>query len=149
VSPTTTTDDRVDALVPRVVVAMVHPTMRRYVCDLIEQGCRCWLATTPPDPAQLTSIVVDLHPDLVLLEASRFPDCWPELADVLGNAHLLVVGPVPDDAYREAALAAGACAWISRDELPSELVNELGRITEKGGCNCGCRTPAMSKDVPS
>jgi DNA-binding NarL/FixJ family response regulator len=140
-SPTTTTDDRLDGRVPRVVVAMSHPTMRRYVCDLIEQSCRCWLATTRPNAAELRDVIASLHPDVIVLEASRFPGCCPNMADTFPVGHVVVIGPYPDDAYRDAALTAGAGAWIPRDRLPNDLISELNRISGEAGCSCGCITP--------
>jgi DNA-binding NarL/FixJ family response regulator len=137
------TTDRPDALVPRIVVAMAHPTMRRYVCDLIEQGCRCWLATAAPESAQLREIVASLHPDAIVLESSQFPACCPDMADTFPVEHVVVIGPYPDDAYRDAALTAGAGAWISRDRLPHDLVHVLHGITGQAGCNCGCEPPSM------
>lgn len=145
-SALTSTEDRA-GLVPRVVVAMVHPTMRRYVCDLIEQGCRCWLATSTPDPDRLRDVVASLHPDAIVLESSRFPACCPDMADTFPIEHVVVIGPYPDVAYRDAALAAGAGAWIPRDRLTHDLIHELYRITGHGGCTCGCQDHAVSDEA--
>jgi DNA-binding NarL/FixJ family response regulator len=118
---------------------MTHPTMRRYVCDLIERGCRCWLATTIPEPGPLHDVITNLHPDAIVLEAAQFPQCCPAIGDTFPISHIVVIGPYPDDAYRDAAYAAGAGAWIPRDRLPDELVHELHRIIGLTGCDCGCR----------
>ena len=126
---------------------MAHPTMRRYVCDLIEQGCRCWLATSSPEPVQLGHIVATLHPDVVVLESSTFPACCSGTSDVFPVEHVVVVGPYPDDAYRDAALAAGAGAWIPRDGLSNQLIHELLRITGQTDCTCGCQDPAINDAV--
>jgi DNA-binding NarL/FixJ family response regulator len=139
VSPSTTSPEHLQADVPRIVVAVLHPTMRRYVCDLIEQGCRCWLATTSPEPSALHEVVTSLHPDAIVIEASTFPQCCPDMADTFPVDHVVVVGPYPDDAYRDAAMQAGAGAWIPRDRLATELVHELRRITGQRDCRCGCQ----------
>lgn len=120
--------------VPRVVVALSHPTMRRYVCDLVERGCRCWIATCAPEPGVLAATVLALDPDVLILEAASFPEAsWEAVHDV---RRVVVIGPVHDDAYRDAALAAGADAWLCRDHLRSALATELAGIV--GGCGCGC-----------
>lgn len=139
--PPATTADEHQTDVPRIVVAMNHPTMRRYVCDLIERGCRCWLATATPDPSSLHEVIANLHPDAIVLEASRFPQCCPDIGDTFPIRHIIVIGPYPDDAYRDAAHAAGAGAWIPRDHLSADLVHEVHRITGVAGCNCGCQEP--------
>lgn len=40
----------------------------------------------------------------------------------------MVIGPEPDSAYRLAALAQGAGAWISRDRVGEELGPEMRRM---------------------
>jgi len=122
--------------VPRFLVAMRHPTARRYVCDLIEQHCRCWLATTPPKAETLRSALDDLRPDALIVEAPTVQDLPRDLPQ--RTWHLIVIGPEADDAYRHQAVRAGADAWISRDHLGTELIPTLQAITCRPVCSCGC-----------
>jgi DNA-binding NarL/FixJ family response regulator len=147
VSPSPTSPECLRADVPRIVVAFLHPTMRRYICDLIEQGCQCWLATASPEPSALHEVVTSLHPDAIVIEASTFPQCCPDIVDTVPVEHVVVVGPYPDDAKRDAALQAGAGAWIPRDRLATELVHELRRITGQRGCPCGCQDQSSGSGV--
>lgn len=145
-SPFATIAEHSDARVPRIVVAVSHPTMRRYVCDLIEQGCRCWLATATNEPAQLRNRVATLHPDVIVLEASRFPDCLPDVIDSFPVGRVVVIGPYANDDAR----LAGAGAWISHDRLPTDLVPALHGIVDGSGCSCHPETPvASTKEVTS
>lgn len=127
------TDDRTcDVRIPRIVVALSHPTMRRYVCDVIEQGCRCWLATTPPGPEELAATVAALSPDIVVLDSEAF--AAPSSSNLgLLSPHMLVIGPRPDGAYRDVALRAGARGWVSRDRVATDLLPEIRRALEDGG----------------
>ncbi|MBI2705524.1 MAG: response regulator transcription factor [Actinobacteria bacterium] len=133
---------------PRIVVAVVHPTMRRYICDLIEQGCQCWIATSGPDPDELQQTVLALRPDVVVLEAAQFPASYPRIVEVVPASRIVVIGRYADEAYRDAAMAAGAGDWISRDELSSRLAPVVQRITSHAGCRCGCAhlSPQQQED---
>ena len=126
--------------VPRIVVAVAHPTMRRYLCDLIEQSCRCWLATTSSDPDELQAALARLHPDVLVVDHALRP--------INGERHrpgvpmqTLVIGPERDPSYRATAMDRGAGAWVSRDDLDTDLVPQLARLLEHSGCGCGCEPP--------
>lgn len=118
---------------PKVLVALAHPTWRRYVCDLIEQGCRCWLATTPPEPA-IVDVVAELSPDVVVTDGSGFA-ALREAGSAFSGTHVLVIGP-DDEAYRDAAIRAGAGAWVGRASASAALLPELDGMLER--CTCGC-----------
>ena len=119
---------------PKVLVALAHPTLRRYVCDVIEQGCRCWLATTAPGPG-MVDLVAELGPDAVVTDQSGF-SVLREQGAAIPSTHVLVLGP-DDDAYRDAAMRAGAGAWVDRGTAPAALVAELDGML--GRCTCGCQ----------
>lgn len=127
--------------VPRIVVAVAHPTMRRYLCDLIEQSCRCWLATTSSDPDELQAALGTLRPDVLVVDHALRPANGQRLQSAFPASQVLVIGPEPDPAYRAAAIGVGAGAWLSRDDLATELVPELARILATCGCGCGCEPP--------
>lgn len=127
--------------VPRIVVAVAHPTMRRYLCDLIEQRCRCWLATTSSDPDELQAALGTLRPDVLVVDHALRPVNGARRKSAFPAAQVLVIGPEPDPAYRAAAISGGAGAWLSRDDLETELVPALARMLAEGGCGCGCEAP--------
>ncbi len=133
-------DSRKD--VPRIVVAVAHPTMRRYLCDLIEQSCRCWLATTSSDADELQAALGTLRPDVLVVDHALRPINVHRPQAAFPAAQVLVIGPEPDPAYRAAAIGGGAGAWLSRDDLETELVPELARLLAAGGYGCGCEPPA-------
>jgi DNA-binding NarL/FixJ family response regulator len=131
-----TIDDRAhEARIPRIVVALAHPTMRRYLCDLIEQGCRCWLATTGPGSEELAETVAALCPDVVVIDTAAF-SARGDATPVLPARQMLVIGSEPDAAYRQSALRAGAGGWVGRDHVATELLPEIRRMLEGSGCEC-------------
>lgn len=119
---------------PRVLVALAHPTMRRYVCDLIEHRCRCWVATAAPT-SELAAVVADLGADAVVTDASGLR-VLAAAGSLAPPAPVLVIGP-DDEAYRDAALLAGAGAWVARTHAPETLGSELAEMLER--CTCGCQ----------
>jgi DNA-binding NarL/FixJ family response regulator len=139
--PTDSADRGSRQEVPRIVVAVAHPTMRRYLCDLIEQNCRCWLATTSSDPDELQAALGRLCPDVLVVDHALRPVNGNRRQAAFPAAQVLVIGPEPDSAYREAAIDGGAGAWLSRDDLETELVPELARMLADCGCGCGCEPP--------
>lgn len=130
---TTTTARATHPEPPKVLVALAHPTLRRYVCDLIERGCRCWVATAAPAPG-LVDIVAELGPDAVVTDGSGFAVLRDE-GSLIPTTHVLVIGP-DDEAYRDAAIRAGAGAWVDRGSTHVSLVAELDGMFER--CTCGC-----------
>ena len=133
--PATIAERAHEARFPRIVVALAHPTMRRYVCDLIEQGCRCWLATTPPEWGPLIETVEALRPDVIVADAAAFSAAVGSTA-LLPAYPMLVIGSEPDGPYREAAVRAGARGWVGGDRLHRQLLPALGQILEASGCSC-------------
>jgi DNA-binding NarL/FixJ family response regulator len=132
--------------IPRFLIAMRHPTSRRYVSDLIEQHCRCWIATTSPDGDEVIAALDELRPDALLIEASLLNETATDLGK--RTTHLVVIGPQPDDAYRDIALRAGADAWISRDQLATQLVPAIEHLQCDPDCQCGChRHPASEEET--
>lgn len=131
--------------IPRFLVAMGHPTTRRYVCDLVEQHCRCWIATASPEPALLAAALDDLRPDALIIEAATLNDAAAALTDQV--THIVVIGPQPDTAYRDLALEAGADAWVARDRVATDLVAVLDHIRCDPMCQCGCHDHPKQQEV--
>lgn len=117
---------------PRIVVAVAHPTMRRYLCDLIEQNCRCWLATSSPEAKVLDAALANLAPDILVVDdLACFGDYQRWTA--VPTDRVIVIGPEPDNSYRAAAMDAGVGAWVSRDQVDTELVLQLERMLASYG----------------
>jgi DNA-binding NarL/FixJ family response regulator len=133
--------------VPRYLVAMSHPTTRRYVCDLIEQHCRCWIATTSPEAGPLSNALDDLYPDALIIEAATLTQAAPEIGE--RATHIVVIGPQPDPAYSDLAIEAGADAWVARDRLSTELLPALEHIQCDTDCRCGCHDHPHPEEASS
>jgi len=73
-------------------------------------------------------------PRVVLLglgaEGLADPQLLAAIHRVLPHIPIVVLGHLDDMAYREAALAAGADAFISKDEIGADLVPVLRRLTD-------------------
>lgn len=107
--------------IPRIVVGMTHPMACHYVCDLINQHCRCWTATSTPGPG-LIDLVESLGPDIVVAELDT--DGVHHLA-ASGARCIVAVDRRNDQAYRAEMIAAGAEVWIARDRLDMDLTSAL------------------------
>ena len=117
---------------PRVLVAMTHPAMLRFTRQLLERECGCWVASEAHRGAILAMAVDETSPDLVVIDAADFPACCLAALDRIPRERVIVIGPEPDHAYRDAALANGAAAWVARDEVADRLGAEMRRVL-------GCR----------
>lgn len=106
---------------PHVLVAMRHPVMLRFTCELLEREFGCCVSTEARTGLTLTRALERSHPDLMVIDASDFPaHCLTALA-VIPPRRVIVIGPEPDPAYQAAALARGAGAWLPRDRVAEDL----------------------------
>lgn len=112
---------------PRVLVAIRHQAMRSYTRELLQREYGCWVATEA-DTGQLAEAIVRHQPDLIVADTGDFPACCRRALEEFPRERVLVIGPEPDSAYRHAALAQGAGAWISRDRVGEELGPEMRRM---------------------
>ena len=117
---------------PRVLVVISHRAMRRFTRELLERECGCWVATEVHTGPDLSRSLDQLMPDLLGIDAAEFPSgCLAALAHI-PRERVIVIGPEPDVAYRDAALASGAGGWLSRDDVAIRLGSEMRRVL-------GCR----------
>jgi len=122
----------------RVLVAMSHPTMRALTCELLEGEGRCRVTGVVGHDQALADAIDREYPDLVVLDTAQFPgDCRQALRR-FPSEQVIVIGPEPGDAYRTAALAAGAGAWVARDRIADDLIAEVWRVL-------GARAPTSSR----
>lgn len=110
------------ARAPVVLVAITHPVMRRWACEVlsIEEGA-CWQVARPAGGEMLVDAIGRTRPELVVVDSVDFPRCCRDALDALPPERVIVIGPEPESAYRRSALAQGAGGWVSRDHLGEEL----------------------------
>ncbi len=118
--------------VPRVLVVIRHPAMRRFTRQLLERECGCWVATEARDGSSLARTVAELQPDLLVIDAASFPACCLAALDQIPRQRVIVIGPEPDAGYRHVALANGAGGWLAREDVADRLGAEMRRVL-------GCR----------
>jgi hypothetical protein len=94
--------------------------MRIFIVELLTRDSGEWDVATVEDLA--TIVVKDgIHPELAIVDTSNFARCLSELPVGYAPGRLVVIGPEPDPAYRQAALEGGAGAWLSRDDVANDL----------------------------
>lgn len=119
---------------PRVLLVMQHPAMLRLTRLLLERECGCWVATEVQAGPALAAALDRLAPDLLVIDVAGLRAGPSSLAS-MPRDRVIVIGPEPDQAYRDVAIALGAGAWLSRDEVADKLDDELRRLL-------GCRHDA-------
>jgi DNA-binding NarL/FixJ family response regulator len=117
---------------PRVLVVMRHPAMLRYTRELLERECGCWVATEARVGLAVAPALDAVTADLLVIDAADFFACSSALRDHVARGRVIVIGPEPDRAYRDAALANGAGGWLARDEVADRLGGEMRRVL---GCD--------------
>ena len=117
---------------PRVLVVMRHPAMLRFTRQLLERECGCWVAAEVRSGPSLAAAIDELSPDLLVIDAADFPTCCLAALDHIPRERVIVIGPEPDDAYRDVALANGAGGWLTREDVADRLGSEMRRVL-------GCR----------
>ena len=110
---------------PRVFVAVRHPGMASLIRDLLTAQHRAWVVTIVTGDRSLAEVVAADPPDAVIVDAADFPDCCCSGLRDFPPGRVVVVSPEPDTAYRTAALASGAGAWVAREAVGDELVPAL------------------------
>jgi DNA-binding NarL/FixJ family response regulator len=118
----------------RAVLAHADPTVREALRDLTMQGLGMEVVGEAGDQATLRDQVGALRPDLVIvawqLVTADPAGALRELRHTHDEARVVVLGPRPDK--RQAALAAGADAYISMVDAPDVVAAALKR-QEPGG----------------
>lgn len=87
-----------------------------------------------------------LPTDLVLVDTGDFGACCEELPGQLSPERVVVIGPEPDPAYRQAALARGAGGWLCRDNVGEKL---SAALHDALGCTHAVSTPVVREEMPS
>lgn len=111
---------------------MQHPTMLRFTREILEREFGCWVATEMHAGNLLAAALVRLMPDLLVIDVADFPASRFAALAHFPPERIIVIGPEPDSAYREVALAHGAAGWLPRDDVADKLSSEMRRVL-------GCR----------
>lgn len=106
---------------PVVLDAIRHRVMRQWSDELLAAEPGCWTVTQPEPEEMLVDAIARTAPDVVVVDTVDFPACCIAALDALPPGHVVVIGPIPDPAYRSSALAQGAAAWVSREHVGDEL----------------------------
>ena len=104
------------------MLVVAHSSMRLLIVDLLDGDG--WTVTAVDSVAELT----DKNParvDLIVVDTADFATVRRNLPPSLPTARVVVIGPEPDSAYRQAALSGGAGAWLSREHVAEELCDAL------------------------
>ena len=128
---------------PRVLVAVRHPSMRRLTRELLDREHGCWTARELGPTEPLDMALKRVTPDLLVVDSSDFPACCRAQLGTFPPQRVVVVGPEPLAAYRRAALAGSAGAWLSREAIPDELSVAMRMIL---GC---AHAPCPQARVPT
>lgn len=112
---------------PSVVLAIVHPALRRLILDLLGRDRARWQVHAVTDRRDLPAIVTAADPDLVVLDDEDLGWCQ-ELPSVFAPQRVIVIGPEPDPAYELAAKGAGAGAWLCRDRVGEDLIPSMRSV---------------------
>lgn len=124
---------------PVVLLAMRHPTMRRFTRQLLEREHGCWTARELGVVEPLRDGLARAAPDLLVIDAGDFPACCLAQLDAFPPDGVVVVGPEPLAASRDAALVGRAGAWLSREAIADELSVAMRRIL--GCAHAPCPRP--------
>jgi DNA-binding NarL/FixJ family response regulator len=117
---------------PTVLLAIRHPVMRRWTGELLTSEHGCWTIAQPRRGEMLAAAIDRTRPAMVIVDSVDFPECCRAALGALPRDRVIVVGPEPDQAYRNAALANGAGGWLSREHVGDELSRAMRRVL-------GCR----------
>ena len=131
---------------PRVVVAVSHRAMRELIVELLNRDRDHWAVSAVDSVSELDDNSSSF-PDLVIVDTAHFAGCCRQLPPTLALARIVVIGPEPDRAYRDAALHYGAGAWLSRECVAEELCDAL-----RSAHACACDShpvPAPTSCMPT
>lgn len=109
---------------PRVVVSVAHLGMRSLIVDLLSRDDGRWEVWAVDEVSEVGNANA-LQADLVIVDTSDFARCCRALPGGFALGRVVVIGPEPDPAYRQAALSGGAGSWLSRERVAEELSDAL------------------------
>ncbi len=124
-----------------VLVALRHPTMRRWSDELLTTEHGFWSVVQPGGEELLVDAIARTSPDLVVVDDADLPTCCKAALEAFAPDRVIVVGPEPDESYRLRALAQGAGGWLCRERIAEELSVAMRAAL-------GCRHDPCPPDTP-
>ena len=109
---------------PHVVLVVAHRAMRTLIVELLRRDQGSWTVSAVDSVSEIDHTALS-HPDLVIVDTADFATVRRQLPPTFALARVVVIGPEPDPAYRQAAVHFGAGAWLSRDRIAEELCASL------------------------
>lgn len=98
--------------------------MRGLIVDLLKRDGGRWVVSAIDSVSKLSDIS-PLCPDLVVVDIADFAAVHQQLAAHFAIDRVVVIGPEPDPAYRQAAMSRGTGAWLSRERVGEDLCDAL------------------------
>lgn len=136
---------------PHVVLVVAHRGMRNLIVELLRRDLGCWTVSvidSVPEVDQSASS----HPDIVIVDTADFAMVRRQLPSTFALARVVVIGPEPDPAYRQAAIHFGVGAWLSRDciaeELCAALCSTLAIIDPDRNCTASGDFDTLTQPIP-
>jgi len=133
----------------RVLLADDHAGVRRSIRRILESAADIEVVGEAGNGCEALRLVEDLEPDVLLLDMEMPGMKGVEVARRLRAAAstvcILVLSAYDDRQYIQGMLAIGAAGYLTKDELPSVLVQAMRRVTRGEHGWIGGHTPAKSR----
>jgi DNA-binding NarL/FixJ family response regulator len=117
----------------RVLVADTHPEVRWALRTVVGEEPGLTMAGEVSDSEQLVRQARTLRPDMIILEwelpGRPAEDLLAALSSSNHGTRLIVLSRQPE--AKQAALAAGADAFVSKADAPQELLEALRRLVRE------------------
>jgi DNA-binding NarL/FixJ family response regulator len=120
----------------RILVVDDHPMMRVGLMQLIGKQPGLEVCGEAGSPAEAMNLILNCHPDLILVDISMKGASGLEFIKNVVAAHgrlpMLVVSMHDENNYAERALRAGARGYIMKEESAEYLVEAIEQVLEGG-----------------
>ena len=123
----------------RISVFMVddNPIVLRFAARFLDSSPGISVAGTATDAADALTQVLGLQPEVVVVDL-RMPgmsgfELIPRLRAALPGVGLVALTVLDADAYRQAALSAGADGFVTKGTMVAELVPTIQRVARSEG----------------
>jgi len=90
-------------------MAVAHHAMRALIVDLLARQQPGWAVSAVDGPAEVGAVLA-WNPDVTVVDAADFAGCCGDRLGSFPAKRVVVIGPEPDPAYRQATLDKGAGA---------------------------------------
>lgn len=116
----------------KIFIADDHALIREGIKNIIAKEFDMKVVGEISDPHQIVSNVIDIKPDILVLDLSMPGksglDVLKELKSLAPETKILIMTMMPEDQFAKRTLKAGAYGYLTKDSAPDELVNALRKI---------------------